>query len=169
VWSQYQLRATLQRLFEGIKLVYTCPLDWCSAESRAGECRRSKEGSGLTCSVWKLDALPSKHAGIGSARSDQCQGGTESPQEEPAQRICGCSNARTLDTAVNPKRPERGTLSSGLQLNDAAFRTDHGGVRTVDIPDLAFDGFLARRELLSDLFIRVPFSNHAKDPNFCGG
>ena len=51
----------------------------------------TKEVRDLTLSVWRIDALPSKKAGIDGtgARSEHGQGGTEGSQQDIAPRIKG--------------------------------------------------------------------------------
>jgi hypothetical protein len=51
----------------------------------------TKEVGDLTLSVWRVDSLPSKKAGIDGpgARSEHGQGGTEGSQKDTAPRIMG--------------------------------------------------------------------------------
>src|SRR5215469_14054735 len=60
-----------------------------------------------------------------------------------------------------------------LQFYYSALQTDHGGLGSVvgaqfgeDVPDLAFDGFFADRELSGNFFVGVPAGNQFQDPDF---
>ena len=126
---------------------------------------------------------------------DQCKTEGQAHEQKagagPAVRECGeqasqngsCPDVSRLGNYECERKPQsgdQGTLLSEPRLSelgfdDAALHANRGGMGSVvsaqfgeDVLDSALDGFFGDRELIRNLFIRIPRRNQAQHTDFTG-